>query len=253
MHKMLKLAAALAAAGALGNAHAVVVSAGTGPIAGPTIGAPYSSVSDFGTLLNYVSTDVSTATFAGEARAAVFDGKEDGVNLDFYYQFTTFGGSADAVARITAGGYSGMSVDVFQDGGMWGDFVRGTEGASTLDMSSDGTLGFNFTPTGVTAGLTTTVLRVRTAATSYVDDWMGIINGTATFAHAFAPGAGGIPDGGGIPGGGGGLPDGGGIPGGGEFPETPTAEIPEPETYAMMLAGLGMLGFAGRRRMRDKA
>lgn len=234
MHTMLKLATALAAAGALGNAQAVVVSPGTGPLAGPTVGPPYSSTSDFGTLLDYVSTDVSTATFAGEARAAVFDGKEAGVNLDFYYQFTSFGGSADAIARISAGGYAGTTVDVLQDGGMWGSFVRGTAAAGTVDMSSDGTLGFNFAPTGVTAGLTTTVLRVRTAATSYVDDWMGLINGTATFAAAFAPGVGG---GGGLPGG-----------GGGEVPEPPTAEIPEPETYALMLAGLGLLGFAGRRR-----
>lgn len=28
-----------------------------------------------------------------------------------------------------------------------------------------------------------------------------------------------------------------------------TAEVPEPETYAMMLAGLGLIGFMGRRRM----
>lgn len=28
-----------------------------------------------------------------------------------------------------------------------------------------------------------------------------------------------------------------------------TAPVPEPETYAMMLAGLGLLGFVGRRRM----
>ena len=26
------------------------------------------------------------------------------------------------------------------------------------------------------------------------------------------------------------------------------AAVPEPETYAMMLAGLGMIGFAARRR-----
>ena len=245
MHTILKLAAALAAAGALGNAQAVVVSSGTGPLAGPTVGSPYPSISDFGTLLEYVSTDISTATFTGEVRAAVFDGKEAGVNLDFYYQFSNYGGSADAIARLAVGGYSGMTVDVRQDGGMWGDFVRGMEAVSTVDMSSDGTLGFNFAPTGVLAGRTTTVLRVRTAATSFVDGLMGVIDGTATFAPAFAPGASGIPGGGGgIPGGGGGLPGGGG----GEVPEPPTAEIPEPETYALMLAGLGMLGFAGRRR-----
>lgn len=30
-----------------------------------------------------------------------------------------------------------------------------------------------------------------------------------------------------------------------------TASVPEPETYAMMLAGLGLVGFAARRRIRD--
>jgi len=30
-----------------------------------------------------------------------------------------------------------------------------------------------------------------------------------------------------------------------------TAPVPEPETYAMMLAGLGMLGFMGKRRMKS--
>jgi hypothetical protein len=28
-----------------------------------------------------------------------------------------------------------------------------------------------------------------------------------------------------------------------------TTPVPEPETYSMMLAGLGLLGFAARRRM----
>lgn len=30
-----------------------------------------------------------------------------------------------------------------------------------------------------------------------------------------------------------------------------TAPVPEPETYAMMLAGLGLLGFVGKRRMKS--
>jgi hypothetical protein len=29
---------------------------------------------------------------------------------------------------------------------------------------------------------------------------------------------------------------------------SPTAPVPEPETYGMMLAGLGVLGFLARRR-----
>ena len=34
---------------------------------------------------------------------------------------------------------------------------------------------------------------------------------------------------------------------------TTTAPIPEPETYAMMLAGLGLMGFVARRRKRNEA
>lgn len=34
---------------------------------------------------------------------------------------------------------------------------------------------------------------------------------------------------------------------------TNTAPVPEPETYALMLAGLGLLGFVGKRRMRHPA
>jgi hypothetical protein len=30
--------------------------------------------------------------------------------------------------------------------------------------------------------------------------------------------------------------------------ESITAAVPEPETYAMMMAGLGMIGFMARRR-----
>ena len=34
---------------------------------------------------------------------------------------------------------------------------------------------------------------------------------------------------------------------------TALSPVPEPETYAMMLAGLGMVGFAARRRKQNQA
>lgn len=33
----------------------------------------------------------------------------------------------------------------------------------------------------------------------------------------------------------------------------PAAPVPEPETYAMLLAGLGLLGFAGRHKRNPAA
>lgn len=42
-----------------------------------------------------------------------------------------------------------------------------------------------------------------------------------------------------------------GVNGGAYLFAANTAPVPEPETYAMMLAGLGLLGFVGKRRMKS--
>ncbi len=218
MKTTLKFAAAAAAlAGAIGSAQALEVQPGTGPIAGvPGVGA-------LGTLLDSIATTITTPTFTGTARSAVYDGPEAGINLNFYYQFsnTSGAGALDAISRLTAGGFGTLATDVFQSAGGFGPFVSGTTSASTVDRIN-GTVGFNFGTTGVAAGQSTNVMEIHTDATSYVSHWMGVIDATGGFAAAFAPGLDGAPP-----------------------------PIPEPETYALMLAGLGLLGFIGKRRMRN--
>lgn len=220
MKTTLKFAAAAAAmAGMIGSAQALQVTPGTGPISGvPGVGA-------LGTLLDSIASTITTPTFTGTARSAVYDGPEAGVNLNFYYQFsnTSGAGALDAISRLTAGGFGTFATDVFQSAGGFGSFATGTTSASTVDRIG-GTVGFNFNPTGVGAGESTNVLEIHTNATSYVSHWMGVIDATGGFATAFAPGVDGTPP-----------------------------PIPEPETYALMLAGLGLLGFIGKRRMRNGA
>lgn len=212
MKTTLKFAAVAAAlAGALGNAQALPVAPASGPVALPAAGP----ADALGTLLDSIATPITTPTFTGTARAEVYDGPEAGVNLNFFYQFSTTGGS-DSIARLSAGGFTDWTTDVFQNTGGFGSFVNGTVAGSTVDRLA-GTVGFNFGPTGIGNGQSSNVLEIRTDATAYVSHWMGVLDATGGFAPAFAP------------------------------------AIPEPETYALLLAGLGLLGVVGARRMRGGA
>jgi len=171
-----------------------------------------------GTLLDSLVTPISALTFSGIARTAVYDGPEEGVNLDFYYQFSNSADSANAVARLTAASFEGFSTDVYQTAAGFDLFQPGTNPADTADRSSNGrVVGFNFIPgtqNALDPGETSYIMVIRTDASQYTQGSMGIIDGSGTTALAFAP-------------------------------------IPEPETYALMLAGLGLLGFARRRQMKQ--
>jgi hypothetical protein len=170
-----------------------------------------------GTLLDSLSTAVSTPTFSGTLRTAVFDGPEAGINLDFYYQFSNDANSANSIGRVTGFDFNGWATDVSQTGQAFSIFLAGDTAALSADRDALGTIGFNMLPDGeihgkLLPGEDSYTFLIRTAATQYVPGWSGIINGTATFAPAFQP------------------------------------VIPEPGTYAMLAAGLGLMGFTIRRR-----
>lgn len=166
-----------------------------------------------GVLQNQVSTFVSTPTYSGWAHAAVY--KNSGGTMDFYYQFDNLADSRNGIVRITGYDYTGFTTDVYQTAAAFGIFQAGTQSINLADRGVSGVVGFNFLPTGtVSPGKTSYTGIVRTNAEYYQAGSFGIIDGFTTNAVAFAP------------------------------------AVPEPETYGLMLLGLGLVGFAAKRRNR---
>ena len=210
--KLSTLAIALALAGAYGAANATDLTPGHTISPVPILGA-----APAGTLLDSVSTLITTPTFMGTLRSAVYDGPEAGINLDFYYQFTNSASSANAIARVTGYDFSGWHTDVYQTAHAFGQFLAGNVTASTADRDTQGTVGFNMPPIGnehgkLLPGMTSDTFIIRTRAQTYFPGWAGVIDGTAGYSPAFSP------------------------------------AIPEPETNALIVAGLGLMGFVVRRR-----
>jgi len=174
-----------------------------------------------GTLLDSAITSISNISYSGTARVAVYD---SGSGLDFYYQFSNDASSKNGIERLSAYDYSSLgatAVDVFQTATGFGIFTNGTENSNYADRTTSGVIGFNFVPDGsskIVPGTTSFIQIIRTNATAYTSGNFGLLNGIGDNAAGFAP----------------------------------TAAVPEPEGYAMMLAGLGLIGFVAKRRMSSR-
>ncbi|MEC5217163.1 hypothetical protein RCH09_002120 [Actimicrobium sp. GrIS 1.19] len=171
-----------------------------------------------GTLLNFVATPVSTPSYSGTARSAVYD---NGNGLDFYYQFVNNPGSQSSIERLTGFNYGNLAVDAFQTANSFGPFSTGTQSSDSVDRGAFGVIGFNFLPLDaaqILAGSTTNLQILRTNARAYTNGAFGILDGFAANGVGFAPDTGSVP------------------------------AVPEPEPWALIVIGIGMVAYAVRRK-----
>lgn len=170
-----------------------------------------------GTLLASAITNISNVSYTGIARTAVYD---TATGLDFLYQFTSSKVSKNGVDRFTGFNFASLGnsvVSVFQTSAAFDIFATGTVAAKNADRTSSDVFGFNFVNNGVFTkiqpGETSYTEIIETNATAYKRGNFGLLDGIGSNANGFAP------------------------------------TIPEPGTNAMLLSGLGMIGFIGRRRL----
>ncbi len=149
--------------------------------------------------------------FTGELQAEVL--REAGGTLDFWYQYTNSGGSADGVERLSITGFNGFTTDVD-----WMNDQSGTQASTFADRSNDGSkVSFNFTPSPLGAG---------TIAPGAISRWVVI----KTNATQFQPGTTNVID-------------------GGVATVVTYAQVPEPAS--LLALGVGAASLLARRRRRN--
>lgn len=220
---MTALASSLAIAVAT-PASAVVLVANGAPVT-PTAGLPTGP----GAAVATGTFNGVALTFATQVKYAVY--LTAGGTYDFYFQVSQTGAGTkpgasgnQAIKMLTLANYSGFTVDAYAsagdpDGaGFFTAANNGGAGTSTTVVSLDDsgqTVTFNFGTNDLVTGETSATYILRTNATNYdAFGSFGVIDGSAIGSVTFEP----------------------------------TAGVPEPATWGMMIAGFGLMGGVLRRR-----
>lgn len=182
-----------------------------------------------GTFASAVYSNVAT-----EADAAASPGFTAGTAvLDFVYQFTnTSPLTGSSIGRLSFFNFaSGLDPNGFRvlawdtDGdtdGVGGIFVAGTQAADNAQRGVNGsTISLNYgdadTADKIDPGESSFAILLRVNTSIFAPGNFRSINGTSVTVQSFQP----------------------------------VAAIPEPQTYALLLAGLGAVGFMAKRRRRN--
>jgi hypothetical protein len=125
----------------------------------------------------------------------------------------TVTGGANDIGRVTASDFTGFTTDV--------GYVTGTNSGAagipiTVDRTTGSPVGFNF-GAGLGTGVSSAVLVIETNATLWTAGNLSFLNNKTSDNAAFAP------------------------------------MVPEPSTWAMILTGFGLLGFAAMRKGKREA
>jgi hypothetical protein len=129
-------------------------------------------------------TSLTAATFSGIGQAWVVSDSSNvfgAGKLDFVYQFANSATSIDPNERLSAGTFTGFSVD--------SGYVLGSGVApESVTLSSGGNVaGFNYFSTNLLPGETTDLLVVQTDATSYVPGTYSVQDSTTVTTAGYQP------------------------------------------------------------------
>jgi hypothetical protein len=136
------------------------------------------------TLATTGPTTLTALTFAGTGQAWVVSDANNvfgAGKLDFVYQFSNNANSGDPNERISAGTFSGFSVDA--------GYVTGTGVApESVTLSAGGNVvGFNYFSSNLLQGQTTDLLVVETDATNYVPGTYSVQDSTTVTTIGYQP------------------------------------------------------------------
>lgn len=190
----------------------------------PTPGLPATPGTETGTLLASLTAPGTALTFSATLYSAVY--READGTLSFLYQVARTGAgngptpNDQAINFLTASAFGLFTVDALESAGGFGIFqAANNPGIDTSLISRDGTgnvLTVSFGANNLAGTDISNVYIFHTNATNFTTGTYGILDGSSLQGLAFAP----------------------------------TAAVPEPGTWMMMLAGFGLCGAALRFRRR---